>query len=232
MAKVAQQASRFDEMVDYMIQIADLGVELNIEERNLFSIAFKNVVTTARNSWRIISSLEQKEQNKGRLQYVDIAREYKESVEIELAGICNQALEVLNEKLIPHSKDEDALIFYNKMRGDYYRYFAEYTSGEDQSEYSNMSLQAYTDAKDIAERTLPPTDPVRLGLALNFSVFYYDIRQEPERACELAKAAFDNAVNEVETLGPEEYKQTKAVLQLLSDNLKLWTGPDATPEED
>ena len=118
------------------------------------------------------------------------------------------------------------------MCGDYYRYchliglmrryFAEYTEGDNKDEYSNLSLQSYTKAKEIAEDSLLPTDPVRLGLALNFSVFYYDIRQDPEKACELAKTAFEDAVEEAESLGTEDYKQTKAVLELLRDNLSLW----------
>ena len=64
---------------------------------------------------------------------------------------------------------------------------------------------------------------LRLGLALNFSVFYYEILNSPDRACRLAKAAFDDAIAELDTLSEESYKDSTLIMQLLRDNLTLWT---------
>lgn len=77
--------------------------------------------------------------------------------------------------------------------------------------------------QDIALQNLAPTHPIRLGLALNFSVFYYEILNSPERACTLAKQAFDEAIAELDTLGEESYKDSTLIMQLLRDNLTLWT---------
>ena len=49
------------------------------------------------------------------------------------------------------------------------------------------SQKAYQEAFDIAKSKMQPTHPIRLGLALNFSVFYYEIINSPARACHLAK---------------------------------------------
>merc|ERR1711862_998758 len=78
-------------------------------------------------------------------------------------------------------------------------------------------------ASEIAVKDLPPTHPIRLGLALNFSVVYYEILNSPERACTLAKQAFDDAIAELDTLSEDSYKDSTLIMQLLRDNLTLWT---------
>lgn len=108
-------------------------------------------------------------------------------------------------------------------KGDYHRYLAEFAIGNDRKEAAENSLVAYKSASDIAMTDLPPTHPIRLGLALNFSVFYYEILNSPDRACRLAKAAFDDAIAELDTLSEESYKDSTLIMQLLRDNLTLWT---------
>lgn len=108
-------------------------------------------------------------------------------------------------------------------KGDYHRYLAEFAVGNDRKEAAENSLVAYKAASDTAMTDLPPTHPIRLGLALNFSVFYYEILNSPDRACRLAKAAFDDAIAELDTLSEESYKDSTLIMQLLRDNLTLWT---------
>jgi len=111
----------------------------------------------------------------------------------------------------------------SNRKGDYHRYQAEFTTGNDRKEAAENSLVAYKAASDIAMTELAPTHPIRLGLALNFSVFYYEILNSPDRACRLAKAAFDDAIAELDTLSEESYKDSTLIMQLLRDNLTLWT---------
>lgn len=112
--------------------------------------------------------------------------------------------------------------------GDYHRYLAEFATGDKRSESSQKSLTAYKSATDVASVELPSTHPIRLGLALNFSVFYYEIMNEPENACHLAKTAFDDAIAELDTLSEESYKDSTLIMQLLRDNLTLWTSDNGT----
>jgi len=223
MAKLAEQAERYDEMVEAMKKVAKLDVELTIEERNLLSVAYKNVIGARRASWRIISSIEQKEDNKGNSAHVARIKEYRGKVEAELANICNDILSVLDQHLIPSSASGESKVFYYKMKGDYHRYLAEFATGDSRKGAAENSLAAYKSASEIAVTELAPTHPIRLGLALNFSVFYYEILNSPDRACQLAKQAFDDAIAELDTLSEDSYKDSTLIMQLLRDNLTLWT---------
>lgn len=231
-AKLAEQAERYDEMVDAMKKVAKLDVELTIEERNLLSVGYKNVVGSRRASWRILSSIEQKEESKGNEQNVKRIKEYRHKVESELTSICLDIMTVIDEHLIPSSSAGESAVFFSKMKGDYYRYLAEFKSGDDKKEAADQSLKAYQTATTVAESDLSSTHPIRLGLALNFSVFYYEILNSPERACHLAKQAFDEAIAELDTLSEESYKDSTLIMQLLRDNLTLWTSDIAEDGED
>jgi hypothetical protein len=136
--------------------------------------------------------------------------------------------------------DTDAQVFYHKMKGDYYRYLAEVKTDKDREDVVGKAEEAYQEALDKAAG-LTPTHPIRLGLALNFSVFYYEIKNAPDKACELAKTAFDEAIADLDTLKEESYKDSTLIMQLLRDNLTLWTAEsdgeekqdaDPQPEDD
>jgi len=222
LARLAEQAERYDEMAEAMKKVAQLNEELTVEERNLLSVAYKNVVGSRRASLRIISSIEQKEESRGKEDHLAKAREYRKKVEKELRSICSDILEVLDRNLITNSSTAESKVFYYKMKGDYHRYLAESTTGEPRQEAAENALQAYKQASEVAQG-LMPTNPIRLGLALNFSVFYYEIMNSPDNAIQLAKLAFDDAIEKLEQLQDESYKDSTLIMQLLRDNITLWT---------
>jgi len=223
MAKLAEQAERYNEMVDFMKKVAKTNTELSVEERNLLSVAYKNVVGARRASWRIISSIEQKEESKGNTTHVTRIKEYRSKVEKELTDICNDILGLLDDHLIKSATTSESKVFYYKMKGDYHRYLAEFATGNERKDAAQNSLTSYKQASESAVHDLPPTHPIRLGLALNFSVFYYEVLNSPDRACSLAKQAFDDAIAELDNVGEDSYKDTTLIMQLLRDNLTLWT---------
>ncbi|KAM4687634.1 14-3-3 protein zeta/delta isoform 1-T2 [Discoglossus pictus] len=220
-AKLSEQAERYDDMASCMKEVTEEGTELSNEERNLLSVAYKNVVGARRSSWRVISSIEQKTEGCDKKQ--QLAREYREKIEKELREICGDVLNLLDKYLVPNASQAESKVFYLKMKGDYYRYLAEVAAGEDKQGIVEQSQKSYQDAFDISKMEMQPTHPIRLGLALNFSVFYYEILNCPERACSLAKTAFDEAIAELDTLSEESYKDSTLIMQLLRDNLTLWT---------
>nr|CAH7726307.1 unnamed protein product [Callosobruchus chinensis] len=208
-------------MASAMKSVTETSVELSNEERNLLSVAYKNVVGARRSSWRVISSIEQKTEGSERKQ--QMAKEYREKVEKELREICDDVLGLLDKFLIPKASNPESKVFYLKMKGDYYRYLAEVATGDTRNKVVEDSQKAYQEAFDIAKSKMQSTHPIRLGLALNFSVFYYEIINSPARACHLAKQAFDDAIAELDTLNEDSYKDSTLIMQLLRDNLTLWT---------
>jgi len=226
-AKLAEQAERYDDMASAMKQVTQNAEDaLTTEERNLLSVAYKNIVGAKRSSWRVISSIEQKATEKE-----ELAREYRKKIEQELHEVCNEVLELLDKYLVTkaigaaegNSTNAESAVFFLKMKGDYYRYLAEVADKEKKADVVQEADNAYKEAFTISEKELKSTNPIRLGLALNYSVFHYEIRSQPSEACTLAKKAFDNAIAELDSLPEDSYKDSTLIMQLLRDNLTLWT---------
>jgi len=225
LARVAEASERYPDMCMFMKQLVQEkckgGCTLKVEERNLLSVAYKNVVGSKRSSWRTLAS--------GNFSDVssEIVAKYKTQVEKELQDICNEVLDLLTKRLLETVKDQhnETEVFYLKMCGDYYRYLAEFLpdSSDDATLSSANAQKFYSQAIEVAKKGLPETHPTRLGLALNFSVCYYEILKKPEKACELAKEAFDAAIEKLDTLNDASYKDSTLIMQLLRDNLTLWT---------
>ncbi|CAL1171632.1 unnamed protein product [Cladocopium goreaui] len=222
-AKLAEQAERYDEMADYMKAVGDDGSELSVEERNLLSVAYKNTVGSRRAAWRIISSVEQKEKSKGNETQAGYAKDYRVKVENELQKICDTILKLLDQGLIPKAAQAESKVFYQKMKADYYRYIAEFRGGDEKSKAAEEARKAYAEAADVAKADLAVTHPIRLGLALNYSVFMYEVLNDPDEACKMARTAFEDAIAELDNVAEDSYKDSTLIMQLLRDNLTLWT---------
>lgn len=110
--------------------------------------------------------------------------------------MCKEVIDLLNAFLIPSAETGDEKVFYHKMAGDYHRYVAEVSSGAERTTASKSSSECYQAATDAAASSLPPTHPIRLGLALNFSVFHYEILEERDNACDIAKKVL-NLLNNI-----------------------------------
>ena len=239
---MAEKAERYDDMFHHMKKVAEIGGLLQQEERDLLSVAFKNVVGAKLSSWRVISSIEQKSKDSNDRR---LAKEYREKIEMEFEDVCMSLFDLLDKHLIPRAREalknaereekeqliiylKESIVFYLKMKGDYNRYLADVLLGKKGEKFTAESMASYQEAFDgctveSGEWALKPTNPIRLGLALNFSVFYYEIRNDGKKACELAKKAFDDAMAGLDTLDEDSYKDSLLFIQKLQDNLTLWT---------
>merc|ERR1712190_268348 len=110
-----------------------------------------------------------------------------------------------------------------KMKADYFRYIAEFSDGAAKSGAAEKARLAYAAATEVADKDLAVTHPIRLGLALNYSVFQYEVLSNPEEACKMARTAFEDAIAELDNVSEDSYKDSTLIMQLLRDNLTLWT---------
>jgi len=232
-AKLAEQAERYDEMADYMEAVVKVSDDLSVEERSLLAVACKHAVGSRRAAWRVATSVEEKEKTKGNDNQVGFAREYCGKLEAELQKICDTILALLNERLLPNTPPGASKVFYVKMKADYYRYIAEFTTGATKDKASEDARAAYADATAVAETDLVVTHPIRLGLALNYSVFMHEVLNQPDEACKMARSALEGAIAELEHIAEDSYNDSTMVMQLLRDNLTLWAAeqePGADPQ--
>jgi len=232
-ARVAEAAERYPDMCEFMKELVTKKVEedkeLEVDERNLLSVAYKNVVGSKRSSWRTLSSGSFDQCD------ADLIKKYKKEVEEELKKLCLEVITLLKDKLLPKAdgKKDETEVFYKKMCGDYYRYLSEFITDEAESkENKNNCNDYYNKAMECAKSNLAETHPTRLGLALNYSVCYYEIMKKPDEACKLAKEAFDAAIEKLDTLNDASYKDSTLIMQLLRDNLTLWTSESSNAEEE
>jgi len=213
----AEIAERYEDMCQFVRLLVTSGGELTQEEMNFMAIAYKNVVVQLRDSWRALAT-----PSEAKLE--ELLSDYKKQVEREVDYVCRDALDLLENHLIkrpsvtPHAK-----VFYFKMAGDYNRYLAEV---EPLKGFDQKAVNYYKEATKLAGSSLEPTNPTRLGVALNYSVCLYEILRNKKMACDIAKGAFDKAIDKLDDLEESHYKDSTLIMQLLRDNLTLWTAGD------
>ncbi|KAJ7491539.1 14-3-3 protein, partial [Mycena galericulata] len=149
---------------------------------------------------------------------------YRQRVQVELFAKCKDVLHLLEDHLIPSARSNESLVFYEKMIGDFYRYLAEFSTDSERRGHIEQALSAYKATYHLSFRDfeMPPTHPTRLGLAINFSIFYHDILDNPNEAFEYTNRAFNDALNHFDLLTEETYRESMLLLQLLNDNRTLW----------
>ena len=219
MARVADQAERYDDMVEFLTEVIQLkGEDLNTEERNLLSVGFKNLISSRRAAWRTVGAIEQNEKYQ---EYSGDCAEYKKKIESELAEQCKKVINIVKENSLPKAGDGESKTFYLKMIGDYYRYIAETAKDDLLQEVTDGATEYYGKATEAAKE-LEPYNSTRLGLALNYSVFYYEVKSDIPKACSLAEDALEQAKANIDKMDNEDARDALSIVELLKENLSLW----------
>eukprot|EP00429_Kryptoperidinium_foliaceum_P068851 CAMPEP_0176074410 /NCGR_PEP_ID=MMETSP0120_2-20121206/37186_1 /TAXON_ID=160619 /ORGANISM="Kryptoperidinium foliaceum, Strain CCMP 1326" /LENGTH=236 /DNA_ID=CAMNT_0017408105 /DNA_START=96 /DNA_END=806 /DNA_ORIENTATION=+ len=225
MAQIAEQAERWDDMREYMSRVANVGQPLEVFERNMLSLAFKESVNARRSALRELRN------------YVGAAprvEQYQAKLQAELGEVCSSLIGLLPGLIdMADPSDVEAKVFYMKMRGDYCRYLAEYQVGEGNG--IAEAKQAYEQAMELATNGLGGNHPGRLGLALNFSVFQNEVLGDKKAAIQLAKETLEHLSKEAPDPSDPDGAANADIKQILEANLSLWrdgAGDDGTQVED
>lgn len=226
MARLAEQAERWDDMVHYMKRVAGMAGQLNVEERNLFSVGFKNSITSRRTARRVMFCMES--QQSDAISGAHITG-YRQTVDRELDQICKDLIDILDGQVIRKTESGEPKVFFLKMKGDYYRYNAEIKQEHEHAACANGANDAYAAATAEAEANLGPAHPVRLGLMLNYAVFLNEIMGRTAEAMQLAKKTCEGDLISADLLRlPEDQKNDAVqILQLVQENLQLWAAGGA-----
>ncbi|XP_074306348.1 14-3-3-like protein G-BOX factor 14 kappa [Silene latifolia] len=143
----------------------------------------------------------------------------------EISCVCTSMLELLDKHLLPCASSIASKVYYMKVKGDYHRYLAEVLEGDDYHKAANDAIVAYGSGLQMAYGVYGPTHPLRLGLTLNFSVFYYEILDSAEKACSMTEEAIELVMHEYEALKLDEplCEESMVFMGHLRQNMKMWT---------
>lgn len=230
MAKLAEQAGRYEDMLEFVRPVIEKTEELTVDERCLVSVTFKSLSDEKRAAWHVVAGLEQDPKYESVKEAVG---KYKRHIEEELKQVCKTAISAIDDSLMKRADTAESKVFFLKIKADYYRYVAEVCgAGPEFEDNATKALETYLTAKKIAsDQSLDAINPVRLGLALNLSVFFYEIKKNPKEACQIAKSAFDEATSGLQVLEEDQYKDSTYIMQMIKDNLTSWTSDAAEPED-
>ncbi|KAK8867065.1 hypothetical protein M9Y10_010034 [Tritrichomonas musculus] len=223
MAQILDQTDLHDDTIELMKRVVDLNPDLNPEERNLLSAAYKNAITVHRNGLRILSAISEDKEGTATQNRINHINKIREQIVSDLEKKCNELISIITTKLLPTAQDTETRIFYEKLEADYYRYLCEATTGDVRNSYLEKAKKCYETALDIAKAELSKGKPSYLGLILNYTVFLQEIVGNKEEALNLAQNTYSECTPLVEDNSDDSLSEATMILQILRDNILLWS---------
>ena len=221
--KLFQKTERYPEMVKAINKYVEQIPVLNEEERKLLCDGYKNIISDKRNGLRLLSNLSKKEEEEGKqINHKKQINIIREKIESELLTIFEEVHSILDKYLIPNAQNTETKVFYMKIKADYYRYHCEFAENDAFEEAKDNAERIYKEAYDLALKDISIYNSIRLGLALNYSVFEYEIMDNKNDAYNIAQKAYDEVMKVVDDLEKDRTSDNLLLIQLLKENLNLW----------
>ena len=222
LSKLYERAERFPDMLSSINKFIKMNPELSKEEKNILSAGYKNILSDKRASWRLLNYMEKRESKKKPAQ-VPYIKEIKSHIEKEIKEQIESAHKMINEYLLPNAKDAESKVFYLRLKADHYRYLSEITKDKEYNKALENAEKFYKEAYEIAIKDLPVINSTRIGLCLNFAVFYYEVKGDKKEGCKIAKKSFEESMKYLDELEKFKSKDILLLIQLLKENLIFWS---------
>lgn len=219
LAQVSLIAERFEDASKYIEELIKRKKDdLTKDEKNAFYNSFKFIINSKRCAWQSANYMEEKEKYEERKTMI---KNYKNILENEIYDICKNVITLINNFLMNKTILDESKIFFLKMKGDYYRYLCEFQSLSENKNYPDESEKNYKMAVELSQN-ISWINPLKLGLYLNYSVFYYEIKKDVKKAMQIAKEAIKNAKKYSDKLKEEDDKDAEMSIQTMKENIIYW----------
>ncbi|OHT04575.1 14-3-3-like protein B [Tritrichomonas foetus] len=222
-ARVAEKLERPQDIIDTMNKLISHKPGLNSKEREIFFAGYKNSINSVRGAIHLFEVYLHDESDEIDLTRRNHIQNYINKYVNQLNDLCLQAISTIDEVLILEAIENDACISYQKMRADYLRYMAEFKTGEDRDICVKKSEVSYQAALQLARRYLRPSDPLYLGLALNYAVCEFEMLNKRKEAIDFAEKVFNEAVKTLNELDEANYNESTSIMQLIREDITQWT---------
>lgn len=204
---------------DEMIKLKE--TEMTEDERNVFVTAYKFYISEKRSAWRAIYNLEAKEKNT-KLMMNEIKQMYEETI----TKACDKIINQINTYIISKTKSDAGVSLFLKVKADHYRYMAEITNGQMLFNNKQNAFQFYKQAYEKSQK-LDDLDSIKLGIALNYSVFIYEILNKRINAIFYAKESLTKALYKLKVFSDTELadsrlKESLSIIDIMNENVHNW----------
>ena len=226
LAMLAEQIENYEDMLFFVKEVIKNKKGLmDIDERNFFSRACKNYISSNRNLNRIIEDYEDKERKKGHSDYLSYIIEYKNIKETISFIKYHNVIKFIEDNIIKKDNfrnyDDEAKTFFYKKFGDFHRYLCEIDKFK--SKYINEADKYYNESLKFASK-LPIYNSDKLGAILNSTNFCYHFLNEKKKAIDLAKSTIKKFDLEAKNFNRdnEDFKDIFSIYDIMKENLEMW----------
>ena len=224
MALLAQQCARYEEMFKYLEELLiKRNKDFSGKERELLAYGYITYIKSKRKSLHILMAYETKEKKNDNSLFLPYIQDYRRRLEIDLTQNCQRIINIIDTLLLKKAENNEAKIYYKKLKGDFNRYIAEYAKDELREKVMKDGLLAYQEAMNIS-KDLPILNEIHLGLLLNMSLFYYEVFNERKNAIRTLEDYINKIDKEMGNFDEDNEKNKKIIslIRLIKENLENW----------